>query len=66
LKGAQEDQAVKDAKKNWPAWDQDIPVLLLRPDGAGRWRGFAINPREERQSVTYDTICGLILSADTP
>jgi CRISPR-associated endonuclease/helicase Cas3 len=66
LKGAQEDQAVKDAKKNWPAWDQDIPMLLLRPDGAGRWRGFAVNPREQRQSVTYDTICGLILSADAP
>ena len=66
LKGAEEDRTVKDAKKNWPAWDQDIPVLLLRRDGAGRWRGFAINPREQRQSVTYDTICGLILSADAP
>ena len=59
-------RAVKDAKKNWPAWDQDIPMLLLRRDGVGRWRGLAISPREERQSVTYDTICGLILSADAP
>ena len=66
LAGAEEDQLVKDAKKNWPAWDQDIPVLLLRPDGAGRWRGCAINPRERRQWVTYDTICGLILSAGAP
>ena len=66
LKGAEEDQAVKDAKKSWPAWDQDIPVLLLRRDGAGRWRGFAIDPREQRQSVTYDTIYGLILSANAP
>jgi CRISPR-associated endonuclease/helicase Cas3 len=64
LKGAEEDQLVRDTKKNWPAWDQDIPVLLFRPDGAGRWRGCAIDPRERRQSVTYDTICGLILSAD--
>jgi hypothetical protein len=66
LKGAEEDRAVMDAKKNWPAWDRDIPVLLLRRDGAGRWRGFAINPREQRQPVTYDTISGLILSADAP
>jgi len=66
LKNAEEDRAVKDEKKNWAAWDQDIPVLLLRRDGAGRWRGFAINPREQRQSVTYDTISGLILSADAP
>jgi CRISPR-associated endonuclease/helicase Cas3 len=65
LKGAAEDRAVKDAKKNWPAWDQDIPVLLL-PHGAGRWRGCAVNPREQRQWATYDTICGLILSADAP
>jgi CRISPR-associated endonuclease/helicase Cas3 len=61
LKGAEEDQAVKDAKKNWPAWDQDIPVLLLRRDGAGRWRGVGIDPREHPRPVTYDKSYGLVL-----
>ena len=65
LKGAQENQVITDAKKDWPAWDRDIPVLLLQPDGAGRWRGVGIDPREQRRPVTYDTISGLILSSNT-
>ena len=65
LKGADENQAIADAKKNWPTWDRDIPVLLLHPEGAGRWRGMGIDPREQRRTVTYDTISGLILSAAT-
>jgi CRISPR-associated endonuclease/helicase Cas3 len=64
LKSAEEDQAGRNAKKNWPAWDQDIPMLLLRPDGAGRWRGLAIDPRGHRRPVTYGRISGLILSAN--
>jgi CRISPR-associated endonuclease/helicase Cas3 len=65
LKGVEENKAVADAKKDWPAWDRDIPVLLLQPDGAGRWRGMGIDPREQRRPVTYDTISGLIISGDT-
>jgi CRISPR-associated endonuclease/helicase Cas3 len=62
LKSAEEDRTVKDAKKNWPAWDQDIPVLLLRRDGAGRWRGVGIDPRDQRRSVTYGLSYGLVFS----
>jgi CRISPR-associated endonuclease/helicase Cas3 len=65
LKGAEENKAIADAKKDWPAWDRDIPVLLLQPDGAGRWRGVGIDPRDRRLPVTYDAISGLILSSDT-
>jgi CRISPR-associated endonuclease/helicase Cas3 len=60
LRGAEEHKAVSDAKKDWPAWDRDIPVLLLQPDGAGRWRGVGIDLRERRCPVTYERIYGLL------
>ena len=61
LKGAEEAPLVEKAKRDWPVWDRDIPVLLLRQDGAGRWSGVGIDPRERRRLVTYDSISGLII-----
>jgi CRISPR-associated endonuclease/helicase Cas3 len=64
LRGAEEDQRVKDVKKDWPAWDRDIPVLLLQPDGSGRYRSWGIDPRNQRQAVTYDRTYGLVYGAE--
>src|SRR5262249_19523104 len=64
LNAAEEDQQIKAVKGNWPAWDQDIPVLLLRQNEAGRWHGMGIQPRGQRRQVTYDTIRGLVFSGD--
>lgn len=61
LKSAEADQLVEKAKKDWPVWDRDVPVLLLRPDGAGRWCGVGIDSREQRRLVTYDAISGLMI-----
>jgi hypothetical protein len=62
LKGADENELVQKAKRNWAAWDRDIPVLLMKQDASGKWRGTGIDPRERRLSVTYDTMSGLIFS----
>jgi CRISPR-associated endonuclease/helicase Cas3 len=59
LKGAPEDAAVSAAKRDWPAWDREIPLLVLRPDGIGQWRGLALDPGEKLQPVTYDRSRGL-------
>lgn len=60
LNGAEEDKLVENAKKDWPAWDRDIPVLLLRPHGLGRWRGVGIDPQGNPRLVTYDKASGLV------
>jgi CRISPR-associated endonuclease/helicase Cas3 len=62
LKGTPEDPAVSAAKRDWPTWDRDIPVLLLRPGGAGQWHALALDPRDKMRSVTYDTSRGLVFS----
>ena len=61
LKGAEEAPLVEKAKTDWPVWDRDIPALLLRQDGTGRWCGVGIDPRDLRRLVTYDSISGLII-----
>jgi len=63
LKGAVEDAAVEGAKTQWPAWDREIPVLLLRPGADGAWRGNGIDPRGQRLTVTYDTSHGLMFGS---
>jgi CRISPR-associated endonuclease/helicase Cas3 len=64
LKGTPEDAATDAAKRDWPAWDQAIPVLLLRPDASGQWQASALDPRDRLLSVTYDTSCGLLFSRE--
>ncbi|HET9848464.1 MAG TPA: CRISPR-associated helicase Cas3' [Candidatus Dormibacteraeota bacterium] len=63
IRSSEEDQRVERLKKDWPAWDRDIPVLLLQPDGTERWSGTAIDPRGQRRTVTYSTVSGLVFSA---
>jgi len=64
LAGAPEDAAVGDAKQDWPGWDRDIPVLLLRPDGSDRWASAGVDPRGKKRRVTYDASYGLVLSRE--
>jgi CRISPR-associated endonuclease/helicase Cas3 len=63
LKGADEDRRIKQLKQAWPAWDREIPVLLLRRDASDRWRAQGIGPRDEPRALTYDPISGLMFSA---
>jgi len=64
LKGADEDQRIQQLKQAWPAWDREIPVLLLRPGGSGRYQSWGIDPREQRRPVTYDESYGLVFSTE--
>ena len=52
--------AVDAIKAEWPAWDRDIPVLLLQPDGHGRWQATALDARGNNCLVTYSSTTGLI------
>jgi CRISPR-associated endonuclease/helicase Cas3 len=61
LVGVPEDAALTAAKQTWPAWDREIPVLLMQRDGLGRWAGTALDPHGNRHRVTYDSVCGLQL-----
>jgi len=60
LAGAPEDAAVNAAKQNWPAWDREVPVLLLRGEALGQWHGVALDPHGKLQPVTYNASRGLI------
>ncbi len=61
LNGAESDQRIEKAKEDWPAWDRDIPVLLLQQDGTGKYRGIGIAFRNQHIHVTYDAIYGLTI-----
>ncbi len=61
LAGAAEDAPIISLKQNWPAWDREIPVLLLRPDAAGCWHGEGLDPKGRRCAVTYDARRGLMI-----
>ena len=45
------------AKAGWPKWEQDMPMLVLEPDG-DTWRGQVALDGEAR-TVLYDTVRGL-------
>jgi len=66
LRSAEEDELIKDAKKHWPAWDRDIPVLLLRPDASNRYQGWGFDPHGQRRPVTYDETSGLVFPPSRP
>jgi CRISPR-associated endonuclease/helicase Cas3 len=61
IAGAPEDAALTGAKQTWPAWDREIPVLLMQRYGLGQWAGIALDPHGNRHRVTYDSVCGLEL-----
>jgi CRISPR-associated endonuclease/helicase Cas3 len=61
LAGAVEDAAVTAVKQDWPAWDREIPVLLLKPDTSGLWCGNGLDPKGRPCAVTYDVRHGLMI-----
>lgn len=61
LAGAAKDAAVTALKQDWPVWDRELPVLLLKPDASGRWCGEGLDPQGRPCAVTYDEICGLTI-----
>ncbi|MGH7114437.1 MAG: hypothetical protein ACREE9_08080 [Stellaceae bacterium] len=63
LHSAAEEPEVKAVKQQWPAWDRDIPVLLLRRDSDGRWGTAGLDPRGREVPLTYDAAGGLVFSA---
>jgi CRISPR-associated endonuclease/helicase Cas3 len=63
LKGAAEDAAMEAIKAQWPAWDREIPLLVLRPGVGGTWSGVGIDPRDRQVSVTYDSARGLMIGS---
>jgi CRISPR-associated endonuclease/helicase Cas3 len=50
--------AVDDAKKRWPEWEREMPLLLLEPDVADGWRG-AVSLDGKAVHVLYDKRLGL-------
>jgi CRISPR-associated endonuclease/helicase Cas3 len=63
LKEAVEDAPVTAIKKEWPAWDREIPVLLMRPDTRGGWYSEGVDPKGSRRPVTYDATRGLMIGS---
>jgi CRISPR-associated endonuclease/helicase Cas3 len=63
LAGAVEDAAVTALKQDWPAWDREIPVLMLKPSPASGWTGQGTDPKGRACGVTYDTHRGLMIEA---
>ena len=57
-----QDAAISAVKQDWPVWDRDIPMLLLRCNALGLWQGVALDPSGTPQRVTYDTSHGLVFS----
>jgi CRISPR-associated endonuclease/helicase Cas3 len=53
---------VKAAKADWGKWEQDIPLLLLTPDGTS-WRG-KVTCDEGERDMLYDTRLGLRLAGN--
>jgi hypothetical protein len=49
-------------KQDWPVWDRDIAILLLRRDAFGLWQGVATDSRGTTQRVTYGNSRGLVFS----
>jgi CRISPR-associated endonuclease/helicase Cas3 len=46
-------------KAGWGRWEQEIPVLLLEPEGSG-WRGVLSRAKAGIQEVRYSRVGGLV------
>jgi CRISPR-associated endonuclease/helicase Cas3 len=46
-------------RRLWPSWDQEIPILVLRPGENAAWRGDALDRQQRRLEVGYDLLYGL-------
>lgn len=64
LSGAPENAAVAAAKADWPAWDRDIPVLLLRSGSEGGCQAAALDGYGKNCLVTYSSTTGLIFGGE--
>lgn len=64
LLGAPENAAVEAIKGEWPAWDREIPVLLLQSDGDGGWQAAALDGRGKDCLVTYSSTTGLVFGGE--
>lgn len=62
---AQAQGLVQAVRQSWPRWDQEIPVLVLRPAGAG-WEGAVLDRQQNRLEVGYDSAYGLVFRATLP
>ena len=51
--------------QSWPRWDQEIPVLVLRPIGGG-WEGTVLDRHQNKLAVRYDSAYGLVFQAALP
>ncbi len=51
-------QAVAELKQRWTAWEQELPLLVLRPVGGGQWRCRAAR-REAVVELGYSPTAGL-------
>lgn len=51
--------------QSWPRWDQEIPVLVLRPIGGG-WEGTILDRQQNKLVVRYDSAYGLVFQAALP
>ena len=61
------DPLVARIKHSWPAWDQNIPVLVLRPGLTETWRTAGVSQAGQPQPLLYDQRHGLVFSPpDSP
>ena len=56
------DPLVARIKQSWPAWDQGIPVLVLRSKPTGSSQATGLTPSGELQPLVYDRSSGLVFS----
>ncbi len=56
---------VETERQSWPRWDQEIPVLVLRPAGTG-WQGVVLDQQQNRLAVGYDPAYGMVFLAALP
>jgi CRISPR-associated endonuclease/helicase Cas3 len=52
-------QAVAALRADWPRWERETPVLVLRPGADGMWRGRIVDPAGALRDVVYSRAVGL-------
>ena len=54
-------KSIEDAKKRWPEWERDMPLLLLERAGEESWKGIVIDISNKEKNVIYRSSEGLCL-----
>jgi len=53
-------KAAAAARATWKRFEQEIPLLVLEPEGGGRWTGSFLTVKDGRErQIAYDEISGL-------